>query len=103
VLETVDGQLAIIPYRVVASSTIRREPFRQQSTFHVFRVAVPEHKSIPELKRAVHEAALLCHWSSTRRVPQITATDDGHLEITIFPVDANHVTEIERVVRSAVG
>jgi hypothetical protein len=103
VLETIDGQLAIIPYRTVASGTIRREPFRQQSAFHVFRVAIPEHRSIPELKRAVHEAALLCHWSSTRRVPQVTATDDGQLEITVFPVDANHVTEIERSVRSAVG
>ena len=103
VVETVDGQLAIIPYRTVASATIRREPFDQQSAFHVFRVAIPERRSIPDLKRAVHEAALLCHWSSTRRLPQVTATDDGQLEITVFPVDGNHAPEIERVVRDALS
>jgi small-conductance mechanosensitive channel len=102
VIETLDGQLAIVPYCIVAGSTIRREPFRRQSAFHVFRIPIPATHSIPELKRAVHEAALLCHWSSTRRMPQVTATDDGHLEITVFPVDANHVTEIERIVRGVV-
>jgi hypothetical protein len=69
----------------------------------VFRIPIPTTRSIPELKRAVHEAALLCHWSSTRRMPQVAATDDGQLEITVFPVDANHVTEIERIVRSVVA
>jgi hypothetical protein len=103
VIETIDGQLAIIPYRTAAEVTILREPFDEQSAFHVFRLPIPERRSIPELKRAVHEAALLCHWCSTRRAPQITATEDGHLEITVFPVDANHITEIERVVRRAVG
>lgn len=101
VVETVEGRLAIIPYRMVANATIRREPFDQQSSFHVFRVAIPARQSIPELKRAVHEAALLCHWSSTRRLPQVTATEDGQLEVTVFPVDGNHASEIERVVRDA--
>jgi small-conductance mechanosensitive channel len=103
VVETVDGQLAIIPYRTVANATIRREPFDQQSAFHVFRVPIPDRRAIPELKRAVHEAALLCHWSSTRRLPQVTATEDGQLEITVFPVDGNHAPEIERVVRDALS
>jgi small-conductance mechanosensitive channel len=102
VVETADGQLAISPYRTVASGTIRREPFDEQSSFHVFRVAIPANRSIPELKRALREAALLCHWSSTRRLPQVVATEDGQLEITVFPIDANHVTDIERVVRAQV-
>lgn len=101
-IETFDGEVAILPYRTVTTATIRREPSDERSAFHVFRVAIPEQRSVPELKRAVREAALLCHWSSPRRLPQVTATDDGHLEITVFPVDANHVTEIERVVRAAV-
>jgi len=99
VVETVDGQLAIIPYRTVAAAIIHRAPFDQQSAFHVFRATFPKNRAIPEVKRAVREAALLCHWSSTRRLPEVTVTDDGQLEITVFPVDANHVTEIERAVR----
>ncbi len=100
VLETVDGQLAIIPYRTVASAIIHREPFDQQSSFHVFRAPFPAKRAISEVKRSVREAALLCHWSSTRRLPEVTVTDHGELEITVFPVDANHVTEIERAVRA---
>jgi small-conductance mechanosensitive channel len=103
VLETVDGQLAIIPYRTVAAATIRREAFDEQSAFHVFRVPIPEDMQIAELKRVVREAALLCHWSSTRRRPEVAVTDDGQLEITVFPVDANHVTEIEQAVRRALA
>lgn len=103
VIETVDGRLAIIPYRTAASALIRREPYDEHSAFHVFRAALPEHLSIPEIKRAIREAALLCHWSSTRRLPQVTVADDGQLEITVFPIDANHVTEIERVVRRALA
>lgn len=102
-IESIDGELAIIPYRTVVSTTIRREPSDDHSAFHVFRIAIPETRSIPEIKRAVHEAALLCHWSSTRRPPQVNATNDGQLEITVFPVDANHVTEIERAVRRALA
>jgi small-conductance mechanosensitive channel len=103
VLETVDGELAIVPYRTVAASTIRREPFDEQSSFHVFRVALPANASIPDLKRTINEAALLCHWSSTRRPPQVTATDSGELEITVFPLAADHAGELERVVRQALA
>ncbi|MEZ4404255.1 MAG: mechanosensitive ion channel [Kofleriaceae bacterium] len=103
VIETVGGQLAVVPNRTAASSTIRREPISQQAGFHVFRVPLPPARSIPELKRGVHEAVLLCHWSSTRRPPQVSATDDGHLEVMVFPVDADHVAELERVVAAALA
>ena len=96
-----DGSLPRGLGEAVLRATIRREPFDQQSSFHVFRVAIPPRRSISELKRAVHEAALLCHWSSTRRLPQVVATEDGQLEVTVFPVDGNHASEIERVVRDA--
>jgi small-conductance mechanosensitive channel len=101
VVQTTEGELAIVPYRKVASTTIRREAFDEQSGFHVFRAPLPEAMPIPEVKRAIREAALLCHWSSPRRLPTVSVTDDGQLEITVFPVDPNHVTEIERVVREA--
>jgi hypothetical protein len=100
-VQTTEGELAIVPYRKVASTTIRREAFDEQSGFHVFRAPLPDATPIPEVKRAIREAALLCHWSSPRRLPSVSVTDDGQLEITVFPVDPNHVTEIERVVRKA--
>ncbi|MBZ0232412.1 MAG: mechanosensitive ion channel family protein [Deltaproteobacteria bacterium] len=105
VIETIDGELAIVPYRVAASATIFREPGDEprdgRTPFHVFRAPVPEDRSVPEVKRAVIEAAMLCHWSSTGRSPEIAACDDGHVEITVFPIDADHVADLERVVRRA--
>lgn len=103
VLEATDGELALIPYRTVATSTVLRGPFDERSTFHVFRLQVPEHCSVPEAKRVVREAALLCHWSSIARQPQVIATDDGQLEITVFPIGADHVADIERVLRRALA
>lgn len=102
-IETTDGELAIIPYRTVGSSTVRREPVDERSAFHVFRLPLPDTRTIAEVKRTVLEATLLCHWSSTRRPPVVTATTDGQLEITVFPVDMNHVAEVERVVRRALA
>jgi small-conductance mechanosensitive channel len=100
-LETADGELALIPYRTVATATIRREPNGGQPGLHVFRMAVPDHRSITEVKRAVREAALLCHWSSISRPPEVSAADDGQVEITVFPVDGDHVADLERTVRRA--
>jgi small-conductance mechanosensitive channel len=100
-IETTDGELALVPYHRVAAATIRREATEGPSSFHVFRVRVADHKTMPEIKRAVREAALLCHWSSVARQPEVAATDGGDLEITVFPVDSDHAPEVERTVRRA--
>lgn len=103
VIEATDGELAVVPYRTIAAATLLRAPSDEGSLFHVFRFAVPEDRSVPDAKRAVHEAALLSHWSSIARPPQVIATDDGHLEVTVFPIDADHVTDLERVLRRALA
>jgi moderate conductance mechanosensitive channel len=104
-IETIDGELALVPYRQVAVATVFRDPGddpgAELSAFHVFRVRIPDNRAIPEVKRIVREAALLCHWSSIARPPEVAAADDGHVEITVFPVDTDHVTDLERVVRRA--
>jgi small conductance mechanosensitive channel len=106
-IETIEGELALVPYRRVAVATVFREPgddpTTDRSAFHVFRVRVPDDRAIPEVKRAVREAALLCHWSSIARPPEVAAADDGHVEITVFPVDADHVADLERTVRRALA
>jgi small-conductance mechanosensitive channel len=106
-IETIDGELALVPYRRIAAAIVFRDPAddagADRSAFHVFRVPVPDHRTIPEVKRAVREAALLCHWSSIARPPEVAAAEDGHVEITVFPVDADHVTDLERLVRRALA
>jgi small-conductance mechanosensitive channel len=102
-IETIDGELALVPYRQVAVATLFREPGddpgAERSAFHVFRVRVPDDRAIPEVKRLIREAVLLSHWSSIARPPEVAAAEDGHVEITVFPVDLDHVTDLERIVR----
>ncbi len=98
-IETPDGELAILSYTQVAASTIYRSPAADRTSFHVFRVPMPKNTSLPEAKQRVREAALLCHWSSIAQPPQCVATADGELEITVFALDADRASEIERAVR----
>lgn len=98
-IETPDGELAILSYTRVAASSIFRSPAADRTSFHVFRVPMPANTSLPEAKQRVREAALLCHWSSIAQPPQCVATADGELEITVFALDADRASEIERAVR----
>lgn len=98
-IETPDGELAILSYTQVAASSIFRSPAADRTSFHVFRVPMPKNTSLPEAKQRVREAALLCHWSSIAQPPQCVATADGELEITVFALDADRASEIERAVR----
>lgn len=99
-IETSDGELAILPYTQVAQSSLFRSPAADRTSFHVFRVPMPKESSLPEAKQRVREAALLCHWSSIAQPPQCVATGDGELEITVFALDADRASEIERAVRA---
>jgi small-conductance mechanosensitive channel len=102
-VEGTDGDLAILPYRAIAAQPILRSPAADHASFHVFRAPLPEHRSIPEARRVIRETALLCHWSSIARPPQVAATDDGDLEVTIFAIDADRAPEIERLLRRALA
>ena len=101
IIETSDGELAILPYSHVAASSIFRSPAADRTSFHVFRMPMPRDASLPEAKQRVREAALLCHWSSIAQAPRCVATGDGELEITVFALDADRASEIERAVRAA--
>ncbi len=102
-VEASDGEVAILPYRLVAAQTVLRSAELDRAAFHVFRVAIPADRSITDLKRTIRETALLNHWSSIARPPQISATPDHHVEITVFAIDPDQAPEIERAVRQAIG
>lgn len=102
-IETAEGKLAILPHSQVAGSSVLRSPSADRSAFHVFRVPLPADAAIPAAKQRVREAALLSHWSSVAQPPQCVATADGELEITVFALDADRASEIERAVRLALA
>ena len=51
----------------------------------------------------IRETALLSHWSSIARPPEVVTTDDGELEVTIFAIDADRAPELERLLRRALA
>ncbi len=98
-IETTEGKLAILPNSQVAQSAVLRSPSADLTSFHVFRVPLPANAAVPAAKQRVREAALLSHWASVSQPPQCVATADGELEITVFALDADRASEIERSVR----
>lgn len=102
-IEGSDGELAIVPYRILSTQPILRSSDVERTAFHVFRVEVPAGMDLPLAKRTVKETALLCHWSSVARAPQVVAAGPGELEVTVFAVDGDRVGEIETVVRRSLA
>lgn len=103
VIETSDGELAIVPYSRLTASTVYRSPADERTAFHVFRVQIPPSRSLPETKALIREAALLCHWSSTVKPPHSVTVAEGELEIMVFALDSDRGAEIERAVRHALA
>jgi small-conductance mechanosensitive channel len=102
-VETVRGEEAIIPYGGVASAAIRRRPVLEGIALHAFRLPVPPGLGRLELERRVTEAAFLCHWASVKRKPEVSVSEAGDLEITVFALDDAHAPAVETAVRRALA
>lgn len=102
VLETSDGEEAIIPFARVTRDRLLRTPAVEGVTPHVFRLPLPRGASMGELKATIRRSALLVHWSAVSREPEITV-DGDHLEVTVYAIDPDRGTDIEVAVRRGVG
>lgn len=101
VIETRDGDEAVLPYSSVARQSLLRTPVIDSVAPHVFRVERPAGLSIVELRSLVRQHALNCHWASIAREPDVETTEDGTLEVTVFSLDADHSPDVESAVRRA--
>ena len=101
VIETSDGDEAIIPYAKISKSRLTRTPPEDGVSPHVFRIAL-EGASAAELRTRIRRSALLCHWSAAAREPEVIVTGD-HLEVTVYGVDPIRGPDIEKAVRTALG
>jgi hypothetical protein len=91
-IETRGGDEVLVPYSKVSAATMVRTAATDGAHRHTFRVSDGDAEQI-------RQRALLCHWSSAARLPQVTACDDGSLEVTVFALAAEHGATIERFVR----
>jgi len=102
-LETSQGEEAVIPYSVLARSTLMRSPSEEGVALHVFQLRTPPNVSVSDTRQAVIEGAMCSHWASIVREPQITPLGNHLYEITVFALAADYGPEVEAAVIESTG
>ncbi len=102
VLETSEGEEAVIPYSRVARERLLRTSGVESVSPHVFRVRAPASLSLAETKSLIRKEALLVHWSAISRVPEVSVAAEG-IEVTVYAVDGDRGPDIEAMVRRALS
>lgn len=102
-VQTKSGDEAVVPYGRAAQASIKRSPVRDGVSPYMFRLAVPEAADLVVFQRRVRETALISHWSSPVREPQVSVLGPGELEVTVYALDADHGPAIEATVRAGLG
>jgi small-conductance mechanosensitive channel len=100
-LETGQGDEAIVPFSRIARESILRTPVLEGMALHVFRMEAPTGVDVSEVRRTIRHGALLCHWSSIVREPEIESLEGGQLEVTVFSIDRDRVADVESAVRES--
>jgi len=98
---TQDGNEAIVPYSVAARASVVRTPEQEQATPHIFEIPLSDGQTVASVKDTVRRAALLSHWSSIVREPELRLDGEDKLEVTIFTLDAERGYEVEAAIRAA--
>jgi small-conductance mechanosensitive channel len=101
-IETEAGEHAYIPMSRAARDNIHRAQ-RVERVMHRFRVHIPEGMSTPEARERARRAALLSHWSSVSRTPEVLEVSSTELDIKVYALAPNRAGEIEALVRRALG
>ncbi len=102
-LETNLGDEALLPYAVLARSTIVRTPAVEGIAPHVFRLQTPASASVSDARAAVLEAAMCSHWASVVRQPEVKSIGKNGYEVTVFALNPDHGMDVENAVLSVTG
>ena len=101
-LETPAGEEVVIPYTNMAAESVSRVPVLRGAQAHVFELVVEGETDSAEVMAKIQRSALLCHWSSVVRSPEVRALPEGAFQVTVFPLVSERAAEIEQRVRRAV-
>lgn len=101
VLETREGEEAIIPFGRLAREQLIRSPSLDAISPHVFRLALPA-GGVGDLKRRIRRRALLSHWAAVSRDPEVMVVDD-RVEVTVYAIDPDRGPDIEAAIREALA
>lgn len=102
-LETVDSDVAVVPYGTLARESIVRTHAVESGQAHAFRAPLPKSLSLAEARTRIRAAALGNHWASFVREPEIVGKDAGEIEVTVYALDPDRAPEVESAVRRALS
>ncbi len=102
VLETNEGEEAVIPYSRVARERVLRTAGVESVSPHVFRVRLPTTLTLSATKTLIRQRAMLVHFSAVSRLPEVSVSGET-VEVTVYTLDADHGPDIEAEVRKALG
>lgn len=103
VLQTRDGDEAVVPYGRIGRRTLRRTQSVSGAYVHSFVLEQPVGQGFAELKRRVVEAAMRSHWASAVHEAKVERRVGGTVEVSVFAHDADHAPLVEAVVRQALS
>ncbi len=102
VLQTREGDEAMIPYGRLARQTLRRTQLVSGTHIHAFQVQPPAGKDFAEIKRLVLQATIQCHWASVIHEPKVERRAT-FIEVSVYAHDVDHAPHVEAAVRAALG
>lgn len=101
VLQTRDGDEAVVPYGSIARRALRRTQSVHGAHVHAFVLDERVDEGFAELKRQVIDAAIRCHWSSVVHEPKVERREGTQIEVTVYAHDADHAPKVEAAIRRA--
>jgi hypothetical protein len=102
VVETDDGDEAIIPYSRLSRQSVVRTPHQEGECRYEFKIHLPPNPaSATDRKTKIKHHALNCHWSSLLREPRVELVDSGLFEVTVYALDRDHGPAIEAAIKEA--
>ncbi|MEM9456527.1 MAG: mechanosensitive ion channel domain-containing protein [Myxococcota bacterium] len=101
VLQTRDGDEAVVPYGRIGRRTLRRTQSVSGAYVHSFVLEPPVGREFAELKQQVIEAAMRSHWASAVHQAKVERRAGGLVEVSIFSHDADHAPIVEQAVRES--
>jgi len=101
VVQTRAGDDAIVPYSRVSASSVLRRPVLDHVAPRELTVPLPAGRSLAEARTQIRSAAMLAHWSSVTREPEVTLSEPDTLQVTVFALDDDYGPDVEQAVRAA--
>ncbi len=101
VVQTRDGDEAVVPYGRIGRQTLRRTQSVSGAYVHSFVLDQPANEDFATLKRRVVEATMRCHWASAVHEAKVERRAGGMVEVSVFALDADHAPIVETEVRDA--